>query len=179
MADWVIDTNVLLVATRAQLGRPPRKLADRGEDVPVGDPETQEQVFKWLKSLREAQDEIVIIDIPHGLIKGEYARKLDGDEYGRMVVADLMSRGRCRFVEVEVDGNHHALVLHEWGNDVTDREDRKMVAAALESGAAIANACDTDWMELEARGTLSRLGVSVVHVAEAWCRTAWRRKSIP
>jgi hypothetical protein len=178
VAEWVIDTNVLLVATRAQLGRAPRRLAARGEDVPVADPEAQAKVFEWLKTLRQDRDEVVV-DLPHDLIKAEYARKLDKDEYGRMVIADLMSRGRCKFVEVEVDENEHALVLHDAGSEVTDLEDRKMVAAALESGAPIANACDTDWMDLEARGTLERLGISVVHVIEAWCRAEWKRKSTP
>lgn len=176
MADWVVDTNVLLVATRAVLGGPPRQLARRGEDVPVRSDEELQAVYLWLEAIRRSHEEFVVLDVPHDLIKGEYANKLAKSEYGRMVIAEKLTKGQYKPAEVEPDGDGHALILHAAADEVFDREDRKMVAAALESGAAIANACDTDWCELEHTGTLGRLGVRVHHVIEVWCRAEWQRK---
>jgi hypothetical protein len=93
-----------------------------------------------------------------------------------MVIAEKLSKGQYKAVEVLKDGEGYALILHDSAREVFDREDRKMVAAALEAGSAIANACDTDWCELEHTGTLGRLGVRVHHVIEAWCRAEWQRK---
>lgn len=176
MAEWVVDTNVLLVATRAVLGRPPRKLERRGEDVPVKETADLQAVYSWLETLRRTPDEVVVIDVPHDLIKGEYANKLDKSDYGRMVIAEKLTKGQYRPVEVERDGDGHALILHDCAGEIFDREDRKMVAAAMEAQAAIANACDTDWCELEQRGSLGRLGVTVHQVIETWCRSEWQRK---
>lgn len=175
MAEWVVDTNVLLVATRAALGRPPRALARRGEDVPVTAIEDLQAVYDWLQALRSSEDHVVL-DIPNDLIKGEYANKLDKTEYGRMVIAEKLTKGQYRAVEVLSDDEGIGIILHDAADEVFDRQDRKMVAAALEAGSAIANACDTDWCELEHRGTLGRLGVTVHHVIETWCRTEWERK---
>jgi uncharacterized protein YfeS len=176
VAEWVVDTNVLIVATRAVLGRPPRKLERRGEDVPVASAADLETVYSWLETLRRTPDAIVVLDLPHHLIEGEYAKKLDKNEYGRMVIAEKLTKGQYRPVEVERDGDGHALILHACADEIFDREDRKMVAAALEAQAAIANACDTDWCELEQLGSLGRLGVTVHHVIETWCRSEWQRK---
>lgn len=176
MAEWVIDTNVLLVATCHVLGCPPRQLRIRGEDVPVTDVDDRKAVYDWLQAVRRSPDDIVVLDMPHDLIKGEYANKLDKSEYGRMVIAEKLSKGQYRPVEIEPDENGHALILHECAEELFDLEDRKMVAAALEAQAPIANACDTDWCELEHRGTLGRLGIAVHHVLEIWCRSAWQRK---
>lgn len=176
MTEWVLDTNVLLVATRAVLGRPPRHLARRGEDVPVTSNAELQAVYNWLEALRRAPDAYVVLDMPHDLIKGEYANKLEKDEYGRMVIAEKLTRGHYRPVEVEVDENGHALILHKCAGDIFDLEDRKMVAAAIEASVAIVNACDTDWCELEHRGSLERLGLVVHHLIEAWCRAEWDRK---
>lgn len=176
MADWVVDTNVLLVATRAVLGRPPRALERRGEDVPVTAIADMQAVYIWLEAVRRSADECVVLDIPNDLIKTEYANKLDKSEYGRMVIAEKLTKGQYKAAEVARDANGHALILHDNAEEVFDREDRKMVAAALESGSAIANACDTDWCELEHTGALGRLGVRVHHLIEAWCRAEWQRK---
>ena len=176
MSEWVVDTNVLLVATRAALGRPPRRLARRGEDVCVTTEPELQAVFCWLEQMRKDPTAAVVLDRPHDLIKGEYCNKIDKDEYGRMVIADLLTKGRCRFVDVDMDNNGDGVVQHEQGDEVFDRADRKMVAAAIESKAPIVNVCDSDWIELEHRGTLARLGVAVEHVIEEWCRAEWERK---
>lgn len=175
MSRWVVDTNVLLVATRAHLGEPPRKLKRRGEDVPVKDAANLEAVFNWLASLNSSSDALVL-DMPYDRIRDEYANKLEKDEYGRMVVANKLSRGQCHFSEVEYDHNDHALIPHEQGVHVSDTSDRKMVAAAMDARAPIANACDTDWCDLEHDGVLEKLGVEVHHVIEDWCRAEWQRK---
>lgn len=151
-------------------------MARRGEDVPVKTDEDLEAVYSWLESIRKDGSTYIVLDVPHDLIKGEYARKLDKDEYGRMVIAEKLSRGLYRSVRVEADGDGHAVVEHGNGDEIFDREDRKIVAAALESAAPVVNACDTDWIELEFRGALDRIGISLHHLIEAWCRTEWQRK---
>ncbi len=176
MTDWVVDTNVLLVATRAVLGRPPRALEQRGEDVPVAAAADQQAVYDWLEAVRRSPQECVVLDCIHDLIKSEYANKLDKNEYGRMVIAEKLTKGQYRAVEVLCDDDGYAIILHEHAEEVFDREDRKMVAAALEANSAIANACDTDWCELEHRGTLTLIGVNVHHIIEEWCRAEWQRK---
>lgn len=172
MAEWVIDTNVLIVATMAQQGRPPAGC----DDVPVASAQDQEAVFTWLETVNRDPNIHVIIDFPHRLIEGEYSNKIQKHEYGRMVIANKISRGQCRFVEVEKDDGGYGLILHDCAEEVFDREDRKMVAAALEAGVPIVNACDTDWVELLERGTLGRLDIKVHQLLEAWCRKEWERK---
>lgn len=133
-------------------------------------------VFLWLAAVRKSKDEIVVLDRPHDLIKAEYSRNLNKEDYGRMVIAEKLPRGQCRWVEMEPDDNGHAMILHDAGEEVKDREDRKMVAAALESGASIVNASDTDWCELEHCGTLGRLGIKVTHLLHELCQGWWERK---
>lgn len=176
MADWVVDTNVLIVATRCELGCAPKLMARRGEDVPVQDDDAQESVFRWLRAVRESNEDRVVLDQPHGLIRNEYANKLLDSDYGRRVIVDKLTRGLVCWVEIEPDADGHAMILSEHGSAVSDPADRKMVAAALQSGAPIANACDTDWLDLEANGTLLRLGVRVHNIIETWCRADWHRK---
>ena len=176
MADWVVDTNVLLVATCAHLGRPPRYLARRGKDVPVEEGEHRQAVFEWVRQLRESRTDKVVIDTIHRFIQDEYANKLDKDEYGRMVIAHKISRGQCIYVEIEKDEQEDAEVQHPAGEEVVDKADRRMVTAALESGTPIANACDTDWYDLEKGGTLGRLGISVTQLIHDWCHGEWQRK---
>src|SRR4051794_14970967 len=99
MTDWVVDTNVLLVATRAVLGRPPIALERRGEDVPVTEIADLHAVYLWLEAVRRSSDVYVVLDVPDDLIKGEYANKLAKSEYGRMVIAEKLSKGQYKSVE--------------------------------------------------------------------------------
>lgn len=174
MPEWVIDTNVLLVATRFHLGEPPAKMRIRGQDVPVANMEDQKTVYNWLRGFHRNSDDILVLDVPHNLIKDEYSHKLEKHEYGRMMIAEKFSRGEFRICHVEVDENGDAIILHEAGLEVFDKADRRMVAAALESGAPIVNACDTDWYDLEDSGTLGRLGIRIEQVIDPCCRKLWK-----
>jgi predicted nucleic acid-binding protein len=177
VADWVIDTNVLIVATTADRGgRPPHLMERAKEDVPVKTVDDLEAVFTWLQAIRQDKQAHVVLDFPHNLIQTEYSHKILKEEYGRKVIAEKLSRCQYRMVEVERDENGDALIMHDAAHRVTDAADRRMVAAALESGAPIANACDTDWLDLLDNGTLAELGIAVHHVIESWCQAEWKRK---
>lgn len=175
--EWVIDTNVLLVATQAVLGRSPRYLEPSG--VPVKELETQELVYKWLETVNNSRETTVVLDRTHGTILREYKNNLHESEYGRMVIVNKISRNECRWVDVEVEcvGNKAiGLIPHPDAEQVFDASDRKMVAAAMAARAPIANACDTDWFELKAAGVLEKLGVKVHEVIEEWCEAKWKAK---
>ena len=176
MVRWVIDTNVLIVATTFELGHPPLLMLRDKETVPVETEEDLAAVFAWLQALRKDKDAHIVLDYPHNFIQREYANKILKTEYGRMVIGEKLSK--CQYESVEVDKDEHGepLLLHDAAEKVTDRADRRMVAAALESGAPIANACDTDWLDLLHNGTLAELGVSVHHLIEVWCHAEWERK---
>ena len=176
MSEYVVDTNVLLVATCFEIGAPPEQLRRRGEDVPVTRVADQEEVFAWLERLRKDPHGIIVLDEPEDQIQSEYRNKLSKKEYGRMVVAEKLTKGQVRWVTVDMDSDGHGVIPHGAADEVFDRADRKMVAAAVVSGAPIVNACDTDWLDLHESGALARLGVSVVHVIEPWCRAEWLRK---
>lgn len=67
------------------------------------------------------------------------------------------------------------------GNDgaVTDRADRKMVAAVLEAqqqghSCHLVNACDTDWLDCEA--ALNSAGIEVQHLLREWILAAHANK---
>lgn len=172
---WVIDTNVLIVATTASKRRPPRQIEKRGETVPVNTEDELQAVFSWLDGINKDPHAHIVLDFPHNMIEDEYGKKIDKDEFGRMVIANKLSR--CQYFPVFAEPDEHgdAIILHDAAEKVKDRADRRMVAAALESGAPIANACDTDWLDLLHNGTLAELGISVHHIIEAWCREEWAR----
>jgi len=180
VAEWVIDTNILIVATTAQLGHPPEIMLRKGNKVPVEAAEDLEAVFSWLEAINRDKEALIVLDQPYGLIEEEYSHNIKKHEYGRMVIANKLSQGLYRRVDVEVDNDGIATILHDAAeknpNIVKDPADRRMVAAAVEAGAPIANACDTDWLDLLADGTLETLGIRVHHVIEKWCRDTWERK---
>jgi hypothetical protein len=169
VARWVVDTNVLIVASAADPSSP---FAQTGTHVPIVE---QEAVFRWVQALRKEPDDVVVIDMPHRLIPGEYANKLSKDDYGRRVMMEKLSRGECEFAEVDKDVDGHGVILGDAGAKIFDLQDRKMVAAAEASGAPIANACDTDWCQLEQEGVLAELNVTVTHLLDAWIWPEYKR----
>ncbi|MBZ5708109.1 hypothetical protein [Nannocystis pusilla] len=175
MAEWVIDTNVLIIATTAQQGRPPRRIANDENPVPVTTEKELWEVFSWLEAVNKDPSTYVVLDVLHHFIEKEYSNKIEKDEYGRMVIANKLTKCHYRPVYVEPDENGDPWIPHDAGHKVFDHADRRMVAAAVESGAPIANACDTDWLDLLHDGTLAELGISVHQIIEVWCREEWAR----
>lgn len=174
-AKWVIDTNVLIIATTAQQGRPPRRIAKDKDAVPVKTPKELWEVFSWLEAVHRDPGTHVVLDMRHRFIEKEYGNKIEKDEYGRMVIANKLSRCEYRAVYIDEDENGDPWIPHDAGHKVFDVADRRMVAAAVESGAPIVNACDTDWLDLLEDGTLAELGISVHHIIEEWCRDEWKK----
>lgn len=173
MADRVVDTNVLIVATAAEPG------AHRGDtDTHVPAVERQ-KVLTWMRQFRTDADRSIVLDVQNG-IRSEYANKLSAEAYGRRVVVEKIQKNQVTWVSVEYDREGAALLDPEDLQEaVHDAADRKMVAAYLKADPAdraIVNACDTDWLDLQADGTLGRHGIVVEHVIEPFCRAEWERK---
>jgi hypothetical protein len=168
VGSWVVDTNVLLVASASDEG-------SWFKDTHV--PTIQRQaVFEWLVHLEGSSDDGVVLDLPPGMIMKEYRNKLQYGDYGLAFVQRMMESGRCEYVELTDDGAGHAVIAHSSGEEVGDRADRKMVAAAMQVRAPIANACDTDWCELRDGGVLDRLDVAVHEVLGEWIESEHQRK---
>lgn len=171
MADYVVDTNVLLVGSA--------RLEEDGKaflDHPVQDDEDAvQQVHDWLTRFHGSDDRIVL-DWGHAIF-GEYMNKLDDQHFGFRVLMDKYQTAKG--VDIELDGDGHAILPHDVAAIVHDLADRKMVAAALAAGGAaegceIVNACDTDWYEWES--VLADAGLVVRQLIDAWCRARYESR---
>jgi len=178
MSSEIIDTNVLIMATAGSLGgKAPAAMAARGETVGCDDLSLQTRLWDWLKAFRHDPERKLVLDFPRLTIKQEYANKLGKDEFGMRVVLEKISRGEYERVDLTYSPNGSELVAElpdELQAVVHDLGDRKLVAAAMESGAAIHNATDTDWYDWQA--PLEDVGVFVVHLIEDWSRPLWESK---
>lgn len=157
MSGVVIDTNVLLVASAAH---PYSPFDDT--HVPA---ELQKAVFDWLAAFRTDDSRRLVID-DWFEIYDEYRNKLSDQDYGLLVIADKMRN--LQIAELEWDEDGRAIVPPEFS--CFDPSDRKFLAAALTDRAniSIANATDTDWLEIEEQ--LEAAGVRVEHLLEDWLR---------
>ncbi len=170
MTDYIIDTNVLLVASAQHPGSP-----FKGSNAP---PEQMQAVLNWLMAFRKNGRLKVVLDpyLKHGIWE-EYHRKMTGQDIGLMVVMEKLQF--ARFVDIEFDGNGHACLPHDLEKVIHDPADRKFVAVAwtdLSEGeeSSIINAVDTDWCVWEK--ALKRAGITVTHLIEGLCeRTRQKR----
>jgi hypothetical protein len=179
MADFVVDTNVLITATEAaQGGVAPRKMAARGEVVEIQDPATQRKVYEWVKAFRADSEALLVLDMPVSNIHKEYGNKLCDYEYGRIVAAEKLQNWQIRpavGIEFVDNGNERVARLPAHLEAVIgDVSDRKMVAAALATGAPIINASDTDWYDWE--DVLKEAGVDVIHLVPEYSKAKWKAK---
>jgi hypothetical protein len=160
MPDFILDTNVLIVASAADPSSP-------FDDTHVPPAETG-IVFEWLAAFRADASRRMVWDDAWE-IYAEYRRKLTDQDYGLRVLAEKMAT--ARFVRIERDGDGSAKVPGEF--DRFDRSDRKFLAVALADpeGSAIVNASDTDWLEIERE--LHGEGVEVIHLIERWLRESY------
>lgn len=155
--DHVLDTNTLLVASAAH----PYSPFD-ATHVPIAE---QRTVFDWLTAFRADADRRLVLDDLFKIYE-EYRQKLSDQDYGLLVVHEKMQT--MRQVTLSWDHEGHAIVPAAF--TAFDRSDRKFLAAALSDPAdiSIVNAADSDWLEIE--DELAVVGVTVVHLLEAWLR---------
>ncbi|MBF0172115.1 MAG: hypothetical protein HQL83_01580 [Magnetococcales bacterium] len=162
----VVDTNVLIVASAADDGSP-----FRPDATPVEEAQLREIVLKWFQNFERDAKRYIVLD-HHWLILTEYGNKLNVDQdYAYLAMMAKQDRGEVLWVGFEVDPHGHAVLPVHLANSVTDRADRKMVAAALSalnSGNAckLTNACDSDW--LDCTQVLKDYGVEVEQLLEEW-----------
>lgn len=154
MADQLVDTNVLIVASAAE------GLDPRYEDVSVG-PEEIERVHQWLVAFRDDHERCLVLDETLRIYRDEYLNKLTGEHFGLQVIHYKMSEC-CRFETVEYDEHNHGIVPEALAP--VDNSDKKFVAAALNDpdNIHIVNACDSDWAEQKA--LLDAHGVTVIEL---------------
>lgn len=137
MADHLVDTNVLLVASASDA------FDHRYPDVPAT-PDEVEIVLDWLAAFRDDSSRRLAVDEMFKIYE-EYRNKLTDQHYGLQVVHHKMATLRTEVVEYD-DGGHGVVPP---GLQGVDRSDRKFVAAALNDphGLQIVNATDSDWAE--------------------------------
>lgn len=159
MGDYIIDTNVLLVASA------------RDPDSPFGNCNQatlrqQQDVLDWLMAFRADGQRNVVLD-QFFKIWEEYNNKMTGQDIGLMIVTEKLQF--ARFVDIEFDENGHACLPADLEEVVHDRSDRKFVASALSAGgqSTIVNAVDTDWCDWQK--PLLRHGIVVMHLIKGLC----------
>ena len=148
MTTFVVDTNVAIVA-------------NGGAKVTAG-LLCQQRCAERLQCLMELG--IVAID-DSGLVLEEYARDLDwsgapgvGDAFFKYVFDHQYVGDRVRRIVV-TPCNDDRKGFEELPENKFDRSDRKFLAVAVESGAVVVNATDSDWCEH--RTLMEGLGVEV------------------
>ena len=166
MADHVIDTNVLLVASAAHPFSP-----FDDSDLPV---ELQQVVFEWLAVLRVEEGRTLVWDDLFKIYE-EYRHKLTDQDFGLQVVHEKMAT--ARFVPVTYDADGIAVVPEAFSS--FDPSDRKLLAALIadSGGSSLVNATDTDWLEIEE--ALENAGLSVLQLLEVWLREKYAAKKAP
>ncbi len=165
MADHVVDTNVLIVASAADASWPPSK-----NHVPAAE---RRKVLDWLKAFHKDAERRLVLDYKRAIYK-EYKNKLTDQDFG--IVVTRAKLDSAAWVVVKYEGEY--AVVPE-GLAAFDNSDKKLVAAHLAHKAngedcSIVNACDTDWHEHEE--ALTAHGVEVEQLLAEWClREFWRK----
>jgi hypothetical protein len=157
MADCIIDTNVLLVASAAHPYSP-------FDDTHVAAMERQ-IVFDWLAAFRN-DDRCLVLDRMFKIYE-EYQNQMTGQVYGLQVIHEKMQTA-FRQVDIHYLADCMAEVPAEF--DALDRSDRKFLAVALadEGHSTVVNATDTDWFAIEEE--CDAHAVVVEQLIEAWLR---------
>ncbi|MEZ4354698.1 MAG: hypothetical protein R3F16_13725 [Myxococcota bacterium] len=134
MADHVVDTNVLIVASAA--------VEPKYTDVNV-DANGIDVVCSWLTRFRDDAARRLVIDEVWEIYK-EYNHKLNAQHFGLQVVHHKL-QACLRTEPVEYDGNGYGVVPAALAD--MDNSDKKFVAAALNDPAniEIVYAVDRGW----------------------------------
>lgn len=167
----VVDTNVLIVASAADDGSP-----SRPEATPIDEAALQQQVLGWLTEFEQDPQRHAVLDFDW-LICEEYQHKLTEQDYGWLAMMAKNDRNEVVWIGLTIDTDGHAVLSPDLTAAVTDRADRKMVAAVIASrdhvsSCKLTNACDTDW--LDCADALSNNNIDVEHLIEHWLRNKWQ-----
>ena len=166
MADCIIDTNVLLVASACD----PGSHFDDSGHVPA---KKQMVVLDWLKAFRKDGSRCIVLDQSmnrKGSIWKEYHHKMSGQDYGLMVIVEKLQSCQVRFLDIMYDSHDNGLLPASL--EILDPSDRKFVAVALmdkaQGGSSlIVNAIDSDWEKC--KGELGSLGIHVEQILDSRC----------
>lgn len=157
MALYLIDTNVMVAASASHDEH--SGVINRAMPREV---ELREQVHAWLHAFEQSDDALLMDEAM--LIMDEYERNLPfspglrHQEYGLQVLQQKHDRGLIEYVPIEVqeaNGEKVAVLSDDLARIVTDREDRKWVAAAqaareyLGLTVPIVYAAESDWVHIE------------------------------
>ena len=166
MADHVVDTNVLIVASSSDSASPAFDT-----DVPV---QQRRVVFEWLAVFRNDPGRVAVLDQGFQIWK-EYRNKLGDQDFGLRVMIEKLTTARFHNIGYDQDGLARLPAKLEAA--VSDRSDRKFVAVALadQGRSTIVNATDTDWYDAEA--ALAPHGIHVEQIIDGWCRAKHRSKT--
>ncbi len=178
MADChVIDTNVLMVASAAD-GQSP---FDEGA-TPVDDPALRKRVLDWLISVDKSTAKVVLDW--DWMICTEYLgatkrHRLCEQDYGWLMMMSKVDRGEVVWIGLETDKDGNAKLPITLECHVSDRADRKMVAAvlaAITEGADcnLVNSCDDDWYSCQS--ALTDHNVLVMQLLHSWLHPKWLKK---
>lgn len=170
-ARYVIDTNVLIAASAAVAPCP------EAWDATPKEPEVRKQVWDWLVEFEQSVARLVL-DFTGG-IEGEYRRNLGFGDFGLQVLQSKWDHCAVDLTEVDYDEHGDGVLKAPLDAVIHDRQDRKMVAAALDAvdrygETAIANAGDIDWYDWEA--ALAAAGLDVEQIIPEWSRATYEAK---
>lgn len=154
---FLIDTNVMMAASAHDN---PYSRSMAGAEPP--DPELRKVIFNWLSEFEQSENGILLDT--ENLIRDEYDRNMryntdfQGPEYGQLVIQNKLDRSLYDFVTIEANeanGERIALLSAELTAIVTDREDRKWVAASIVAFDDLGETCpivygaESDWYQIE------------------------------
>jgi len=162
---YIVDTNVLIAASAANPTHP------KDIDATPTDPKLRMKVWQWLDDFQSSSSRMVL-DLAGGIFD-EYSKKLGFNDFGIQVVMHKWSTDAVDNVNVSYDEHGHGILQSPLLEVVHDYEDRKMVAAALDSyeqygEGCIAFAGDTDWHDWEV--SLLESSISLEPIIEDWSR---------
>lgn len=164
-ARYVVDTNVLIAASAADPTNP------KDIDATPDDPALRLKVWEWLDQFNASATRLVLDT--ENQIYDEYYKKLGFNDYGIQVVMNKWSTSAVDNVVVAYDKHNEGVLPATLATVVHDRDDKKMVAAALASHVDFGEGCvafagDTDWHDWE--DALARHNVILEPIIEVWSR---------
>jgi hypothetical protein len=162
VGDYIIDTNVLLVASAQHPDSP-----FKDSNVPV---EQAMIVLDWLMAFRADTQRKLVLDHRFKIWDEYHNQMTRGQDIGSLVATEKLQF--ARFVDIEFDENGHGCLPAELEKVVHDLSDRKFVAVALRDisqgeKSTIINAVDTDWCGWEK--ALKRAAINLKHLFEGLC----------